>query len=152
MLEACLKMKEFYYNRKLDMYKDAVSLPGLSEIISFQMQQERFEKYITRKPPLEDRYIPADASSKISRYIEQDNKAGRNIDPSHYINEKQVKQIWKQNYACYYCWHRFAMYSWSLDRINCNLAYLSDNCVIACVDCNRQQKDTLMENFTDERH
>ena len=41
----------------------------------------------------------------------------------------------------------FAMHSWSLDRINCNLAHLSDNCVIACVDCNRQRKDTLMETF-----
>ena len=89
MLEACLKMKEFYYDRKLDMYKDAVSLPGLSEIILFQTQQEGFEEYIKRKPPLEDRYIPADASSKLSRYIEQDNKAGRNFDPSHYINGKK---------------------------------------------------------------
>ena len=44
MLEACLKMKEFYYDRKLDMYKDAVSLPDLSEIILFQMQQEGFEE------------------------------------------------------------------------------------------------------------
>ena len=148
MLEACLKMKEFYYDRKLDMYKDAVSLPGLSEIILFQMQQEGFEEYIKRKPPLEDQYIPADASSKISQYIEQDNKAGRDFDPSQYITEKHVNTICKQqNYACYYCWHPFAMYSWSLDRINCSLAHLSDNCVLACVDCNRQRKDTLMEKF-----
>ena len=64
-----------------------ISLPGLSEIILFQMQQEGFEEYIKRKPPLEDRYIPADASSTISRYIEQDNKVGKNVDPSHHINE-----------------------------------------------------------------
>ena len=29
MLKACLKQKEFYYNFKLDMYKDGFSLPGL---------------------------------------------------------------------------------------------------------------------------
>ena len=39
------------------------------------------------------------------------------------------------------------MYSWSLDRSNCNLAHLSDNCVIACMDCNRQRKVTLMYKF-----
>ncbi|HLX52367.1 MAG TPA: hypothetical protein VKR58_00400, partial [Aquella sp.] len=148
MLKACLKMKEFYYERKLDMYKDAFSLPGLSEIICFQCQQEGFENYIKEKPPLEYLCNPTNVSSKISGYIEQDNNAGRNFDPSQYITETHVQEIFKeQNYACYYCWHPFAMYGWSLDRINCNLAHLSDNCVAACVDCNRQRKDTLMAKF-----
>lgn len=43
MLKACLEMKEFYFECKLDMYQKAVSLPGLREIILQEMQNKGFE-------------------------------------------------------------------------------------------------------------
>ena len=49
MLKACLKQKEFYYTFKLDMYKDAVSLPGLSEHILYQFQIKGFEEYLLER-------------------------------------------------------------------------------------------------------
>jgi hypothetical protein len=45
MLKACLKQKELYYNFKLDMYKDGLSLPGLSKNILFQFSQQGFSEY-----------------------------------------------------------------------------------------------------------
>jgi hypothetical protein len=53
MLKACLKQKEFYYNFKLDMYKDGFSLPGLSENILFQFSQQDFSEYLKQEPDVD---------------------------------------------------------------------------------------------------
>ena len=47
----------------------------------------------------------------------------------------------------HYCWSLGTVYNWSLDRIDCSKAHTSGNCIIACVKCNKQRKDTLMEKF-----
>ena len=49
MLKACLKQKEFYYTFKLDMYKDATSLPALSENIMFQYSIKDFDEFLKNK-------------------------------------------------------------------------------------------------------
>ena len=52
MLKACLKQKEFFYNFKLDMYKDGFSLPALSENILYQFQLQGFDDYLKQKPEI----------------------------------------------------------------------------------------------------
>ena len=49
MLKACLKQKEFYYSFNLDMYKDAMSLPGLSENIMFQFAIKECDEFLKEK-------------------------------------------------------------------------------------------------------
>jgi hypothetical protein len=51
----------------------------------------------------------------------------------------------KQKGVCFYCWSR--LYDWTLDRIDCSKSHVSGNCVIACVNCNKQRKDTFMPVF-----
>jgi len=45
MLETCLKQKEFYYEFKIDMYKDRFLLPSLAEVILCQFSIKGFDKY-----------------------------------------------------------------------------------------------------------
>jgi len=45
MLEACLKQKKFYYEFKIDMYKDGFSLPSLAEVILYQFSIKGFDEY-----------------------------------------------------------------------------------------------------------
>jgi len=45
MLEVCFKQKEFYYEFKIDMYKDGFSLPSLAEVILYQFSIRGFDKY-----------------------------------------------------------------------------------------------------------
>src|SRR5271166_1454919 len=60
----------------------------------------------------------------------------------------EVMELFKrQRYVCYYCWNKGPACDWSLDRIDCSKAHTSGNCVIACVNCNRQRKDTFIAKF-----
>ena len=81
--------------------------------------------------------------------MEQDIKAGRCIEEcERLITKEEVVELFrKQNYVCKYCWHPGTVYNWSLDRIDCSKAHISGNCVIACVDCNRQRKTTFIGKF-----
>ena len=148
MLKACLKQKEFYYTFELDMYKDGFTLPALSETIMFQFAQQGFKEYLKQQPKVEPiNYIyPKNIDQKIANYKLQDKNANRSL--SNYITETEIMELFqKQQYVCYYCWTKKMDQSWSLDRIDCSKAHISGNCVIACVDCNRQRKDTLMTKF-----
>ncbi|HLX52447.1 MAG TPA: hypothetical protein VKR58_00805, partial [Aquella sp.] len=148
MLKACLKQKEFYYSFDLDMYKDGFTLPGLSETILFQFAQKGFKEYLKQEPEIKDGicFYPKNIDKKIENYKEQDIKAERSLD--NYIKNNEVIELFKrQKYVCYYCWNSSTVYDWSLDRIDCSKAHTSGNCVIACVNCNRQRKDTFMPKF-----
>ena len=105
MLKACLKQKEFYYTFNLDMYKDALSLPGLSENIMFQFSTSGFDKYLEQKcknlilSEISDESI----LRKIESYRDQDIKAKR--DTTIFITLDEVKQlIEREKHSCYYCW------------------------------------------------
>ena len=146
MLQACLKQKEFYYTYELDMYKDAFTLPGLAENIMFQFSKEGFNEYLSEKPPKTNYHYPTNIEEKIQNYIQQDIKAGRKIDDI--ITKEEVIQLFvKQNHVCYYCWYKGTVYNWSLDRIDCSKAHISGNCVMACIDCNRQRSTTFIGKF-----
>ena len=148
MLKACLKQKEFYCSFDLDMYKDGFTLPGLSETILFQFAQKGFKEYLKQEPYIDANtyFPPMDIDKKIENYKEQDIKAERSLD--NYIEKAEVIELFeKQKYVCYYCWSLSTVYNWSLDRIDCSKAHTSGNCVIACVNCNRQRSDTFMPKF-----
>jgi hypothetical protein len=148
MLKACLKQKEFYYTFNLDMYKDGFSLPGLSENILFQFSQEGFQEYLKEEPDVDvgKYFYPKNIDKKIDNYKRQDRKAERSL--ANYISEDEIKELFnKQKYVCYYCWSSSTVFDWTLDRIDCSEGHVAGNCVIACANCNRQRKDTIMTKF-----
>ena len=156
-LKACLKQKEFYYNHKLDTYKDAVSLPGLSENILFQFSIKGFDDFM-KQPPPENNNIPkifnSNIQKKIENYKEQDTKENRLIE--NYIQISEVKDLLEQfKYRCHYC-HISILFgenlnSWSLDRIDNNLSHTLNNCVISCISCNRNRSDELYRKYYRKR-
>jgi len=64
MLQACIKQEEFFYTFNLDMYKDAYSLPSLSENIMCQFSLIEFESFITNT-------IPTPNDNIFLKYIQQ---------------------------------------------------------------------------------
>jgi len=48
-LEACLKQKEFYYEFRIDMYKDGFSLPTSAEVILYQFSIKGFDEYLRKE-------------------------------------------------------------------------------------------------------
>ena len=146
-LKACLKQREFFYPQNLEMYKDGFSLPALSEKLMFSFMFEGFEEFKRNQIPKDDEYvIPDNINSKIDQYKKQDEKAHRNT--ANFISYTFVKKlIAEQSFKCYYCHNMLSKHSWTLDRIDCNKAHISSNCIIACDICNKQRKDELFNKF-----
>ena len=149
-LNACLEQKKIYYDRELDMYKDAFTLPGLSEKILFQ-PPPGFREYLQRKIPENNHHFnPNNIDEKITGYKKQDDM---NVNVKHsefefYISKEEILKLFeKQKYQCYYCWFKLYNKTWSLDRIDCSLPHTSGNCVIACINCNKHRSDTFMPIF-----
>ena len=156
MLKACLKQKEFYYTFNLDMYKDATSLPSLSENIMFQFSIKEFDAFLIDKikKDLTETIFNSDIKNKIEKYKDQDLVAKRSLD--NYIEITDVKNLLiKEKYSCHYCWQpvKFGgnQNSWSLDRLDCSKSHTKDNCVIACIHCNCQKSDDLYRKFYREK-
>jgi len=149
MLIACLKQKEFFYTFKLDMYKDAFSLPALSENILYQFQLTGFDDYIKKKSGKAERPLQLDdkeITKRIAGYKKQDLDADR--DPTNNVTVKEVKLIIeRENYRCYYCWFFLNSETWSLDRIDCLKSHNKDNCVAACMKCNKSRSNKLFKKF-----
>jgi hypothetical protein len=158
LLRACLKSKEHFYRFKLDMYKDAFTLPGLSENILFQFAQDGFDEYLKQESPanVSHRFVPTNIDKKLKNYKKQDTKVNRALDD--FIEKHEIMKLFKkQKYVCYYCWCLLTKNekkvknrkntNWTLDRIDCSKAHLSGNCVISCWDCNHKRSDTIMKKF-----
>ncbi len=156
MLKACLKQKEFYYTFNLDMYKDATSLPALSENIMFQYSIKGFDEFLKlkRKPDRKSEIYNKNISQKIEEYKLQDIKAKRSVD-NNYIEILDVRNLLiKEKYSCHYCWNAVSYtypYVWTLDRIDCSKSHTKDNCVIACLTCNKSRSDQLYKMFYREK-
>ena len=149
MLKACLKQKELYYTFKLDMYKDAFSLPGLAEHILYQFQIKGFEEYLLERKVQNTKPFQLSILQivkKINGYKKQDIDKKR--DASRNITAEEVRYILqREDYCCYYCWTPMTSKTWSLDRINCEKGHEKDNCVAACIKCNKARSNKLFKKF-----
>jgi len=73
MLHACLKQKDLFYSFNLDMYKDAYSLPSLSQNIMCQFSLIEFEQALNNIiPPINDNIPKIYPASIIKYYKTQD--------------------------------------------------------------------------------
>jgi hypothetical protein len=82
LLKACLKSKESFYRFKLDMYKDAFTLPGLSGNILFQFTQNGFDESLKQDSPanVSHHFFPTNITNmeqELENYKTQDTKANR---------------------------------------------------------------------------
>ena len=114
----------------------------------FQFAQQGFKEYLKQEPDdnIINYFCPKNIDEKIEGYKSQDTKAERSLN--NYIQKDEIMQLFKnQKYVCYYCWSKGCVYDWSLDRIDCSKGHTTGNCVIACVRCNKQRKDTFMPKF-----
>ena len=149
MLKACLKQKEFFYTFKLDMYKDAFSLPALSENILYQFQLNGFEDYLKQKPEIPKNVLRLnnnEIEKRIFGYRKQDLESDR--DPSRNVTIEDIRHILKrENYCCFYCWYPLQRNTWSLDRIDCCKAHIKDNCIAACMGCNKARSNKIFKQF-----
>ena len=152
MLKACLKQKEFFYSFKLDMYKDAFSLPALSENILYQYQLEGFDDYLKQKPEVSENFFftlcDFAIEHRIDGYAKQDKKAERETLGNVTVEEVRYL-LERERYCCYYCWDPFVLNvsSWSLDRIDCLKPHVKENCVAACIKCNTARSDKPFKQF-----
>jgi hypothetical protein len=133
----------------LEMYKDGFSLPALSEKIMFAFEFAEFEEFRKKgiDTTLDYNYnIPDNIDEKILQYEKQDIKAKRSIE--NYITKEKVSELIKvQSLRCYHCHNKLSKNTWTLDRIECDVAHTNNNCVIACDKCNVQRKDELFNKF-----
>ena len=148
-LYACLKQKEFYYSFKLDMYKDSMGLPGLSSKILNKFMLKDYDT-LTLNNNILNTIFNSDINKKILSYKDQDIKANRSLD--RYITCDEVRDLLVEyQYACHYCWNPVKFGSnpcgWSLDRINCAESHTKTNCLISCINCNRERSNQLYKKF-----
>ncbi|CAP29846.1 Protein CBG10425 [Caenorhabditis briggsae] len=139
---------EWYNILDLDMYKDACSLPGLSENILYQFQISGFEEYLKEKPKKIEHYTPiseTQINKRIDGYRQQDEKAKR---PPCNLTVNCVREILENgNHSCIYCWLELGSDTWSLDRIDNALPHAKSNCVASCIKCNKARSDKMFKEF-----
>jgi len=142
-----LEAKTIFYSFNLDMYKDAYSLPSLSEKIMCQFSLLEFESFLSNTIPLINGNIAKIyPTSRIKYYKTQDLNAGRSID-SYITADEIIKLLNYYNYRCIYCHIEVNYRSWTLDRINNKISHIYSNCVISCLSCNVTRKDMLFKEF-----
>ena len=171
-VEAISKQKAFYLEHELDMFKDAISIPGLAEKIMF-----REARVSAAKMPKPDKHKWARVSSKlintrIAGYKEQDAEAGRAYDAADYLDSEHAYELLEEaNYRCHYCYTSISENktqnveaaraydgtpegsprrdpsALSYDRIDCSLAHIKGNLKVACNHCNTSRSDTNYNAF-----
>lgn len=81
--------------------------------------------------------------TKIRNYKEQDLKAGRIIDEEAYVTVQDILRLMRRP-ICYHCQIEMTEDNLTLDRIDDDLPHNTNNCVLACIECNNAHKNKLM--------
>lgn len=149
-LEAVINQRNFFYDLNIDMFKDGMSLPGLSEKILFSFAFKEFnEEFINELPPKPKNgmHIIDNIDSKLMGYKSQD-KSKERYNNNNFIKKDEVKKIIaKQNTRCIYCWKNLQETDWSLDRIDNTIGHNSGNCLLSCIKCNVYRKNENYKTF-----
>lgn len=147
-LEAVINNQKFYYPLQLEMFKDGLSLPALSEKIMFQFQFKEFNNDFIHKTIPKTKYeLLTNWRERFKGYVEQDKETER-YEKKHFITYMELNGLMeKQSNKCLYCWECLTNNNWSLDRINNDFGHNGDNCVLSCVNCNTQRSDEYFAVF-----
>src|SRR3977135_3518630 len=151
-LKACLEYKKFYYDYKLDMYKDGFTLPGLaSKIMNWTSLPESLFELRNPPPSNSNRIVKID-KKRLYQYAYQDKKRNmKNKKESVICNLPSTDEIESlinnMGKKCFYCWERLDESNWSLDRIDSSENHTLENCIISCIDCNKAKSNKLFREF-----
>ena len=149
-LEAIINHKKFFYREvEIDMFKDGMSLPGLAEKVMFNYSLQDFETdYLNIKEPPNTNYsIPLSIDERLLGYMQQDEKTSR-YNPEKFIQRDEVENIFHKHHGnCHYCWNPCKSIDWSLDRLDNSIGHNEGNCVLSCIQCNRQRSNTPYKIF-----
>ena len=149
-LEAVINQRSFFYDLKLDMFKDGLSLPCLSEKIMIGFELKDFnEVFIHQKTPYRSgNFLPLQVDERLKGYISQD-KDSQRYDEKEFIGKNEVLKLQKeQNNKCHYCWRGFNKDTkWTLDRINNSIGHNTGNYVLCCENCNKRRSDQHYKTF-----
>lgn len=157
-VEAIDKYREYYKNFDIDMIKDCFTISALANKMIFHFAKNTLNDYLWNNknyyPPniYNENNVDSDElyntiNKKINSYKDQDKKADRlkndndNDNEYNYIYDYKVFNLLIQhNFRCEYC-KKDVYNDWTLDRIYNSKPHLHDNCVISCLNCNRERGD-----------
>ena len=147
-LEAVINNQKFFYPLQIEMFKDGMSLPGLSEKIMFQFQFKEFNNEFINKTIPKSKYdLITNWKERFNGYKIQDIEKER-YDKDKFITYMEFNGLMeKQSNKCLYCWECLNNETWSLDRIDNDYGHNGDNCVLSCIDCNKQRSDEYFKVF-----
>lgn len=147
-LEAVINNQNYYYRMNLEMFKDGLSLPALSEKILFSFRFREFNNEFVHQQIPETKYeLLTNWRDKFKGYIEQDRESER-YNKDLFVNYMELNGLMnKQSCKCLYCWETLNNNTWSLDRIDNDYGHNVDNCVLSCIKCNVQRKDEYFKVF-----
>lgn len=175
LLEACLKQRELFYDFKLEMFKDAMTLPGLSQQVLNKFMFKKFEEMMEMKlGEIENKSmelpeiisVPVelvnvynlyrqrgqslflsqkDLVKRISHYELQDLNKAR--EPPDLTPANILQILKRDNHKCFYCESELCYDTWTMDRINNNKSHDYDNLVSCCKKCNSSKANKPMMEF-----
>ncbi|GMF12048.1 unnamed protein product [Phytophthora lilii] len=122
-IKAIKSQRELFKRFDLDMFGDGVSLPGLSEKVTYQTCFDNLE-YPTKKPSNAFQFPP----KRMSGYKRQDAEAKREFGMTLEHLNMLLK---KQKYLCGLCYSPLTSDTSSADRINNNLGHTDDKLVFS---------------------
>lgn len=152
-VEAIDKYREYYKNFDIDMIKDCFTISSLANKMIFHFAKNTFRDYLCDNTSIPENIYNENnidhdelykvINHKIISYKNQDQKADRMkyVTENNYIYDNKVfSMLIAHNFRCTYC-KCDIFNNWTLDRINNNQPHLHDNCVISCLNCNRERSD-----------
>ena len=152
-VEAIDKYREYYKIFDIDMIKDCFTISSLANKMIFHFAKNTLKDYLWNKsnyPPnihnennIDHDELYKVINNKIISYKNQDQKADRMkyVTENNYIYDHKVfTMLINYNFRCEYC-QKDIYNDWTLDRIYNTKPHLHDNCVISCLNCNRERGD-----------
>jgi hypothetical protein len=73
---------------------------------------------------------------RIEGYMAMDNKAGRTWHPSQYIDSQWIKRHFTTHHTCVHCGEQLDDTTWTIDRIDDDIAHIKTNCTMIDFHCN----------------
>lgn len=157
MMYGIENFRSIFTSKKLDIYKDGFTIPGIAEKMMFQKIFKNYDQfrleYFNKFKETREIKFPSNEyiRMKIKNYAKQDKeKFERKKSKNDLTIEGFKKIIRKSNGYCNYCRKDLISRNevgveeiLTLDRINNKFPHNINNCVLACVECNTARSNKI---------
>lgn len=138
-VDAICIQRDVYKEYGLDLFIDAVSLPGIAEKVLYQHAYKNIQKL-----PMQSGAPFEFSKKRFLGYEVQDDKASREFGLT--MNHIQFL-LEKQHYSCRHCSYKLDVENASADRVDNSIGHVDGNIVMSCIECNVARKDMNMKRF-----